>query len=79
VHGYKAHVATDQEAGLTRGIEITATNFHDAAELEALQPAAPGPTYGDSAYRGRRPERIIRARGGFPSLCTPAPGTRLTH
>lgn len=68
VHGYKAHVATDQEAGLIRGIEITTANVHDAAELEAILPDAPGPTYGDSAYQGSRPERIIRARGGIPRV-----------
>ena len=68
VHGYKAHVATDQEAGLIRGVEITTANVHDAAELEAILPDAPGPTYGDSAYQGSRPERIIRARGGIPRV-----------
>jgi IS5 family transposase len=66
VHGYKAHVATDQEAGLIHGVEITTANVHDAAELGAILPDAPGPTYGDSAYQGSRPERIIRARGGIP-------------
>ena len=68
VHGYKAHVATDQEAGLICGVEVTTANVHDAAELEAILPNAPGPTYGDSAYQGSRPERIIRARGGIPRV-----------
>jgi len=68
VHGYKAHVATDQEAGLIRGVEVTTANVHDAAELEAILPDAPGPTYGDSAYQGSRSERIIRARGGTPRV-----------
>ena len=68
VHGYKAHVATDQEAGLIRGVEVTTANVHDAAELEAILPSAPGPTYGDSAYQGSRPERMIRARGGIPRV-----------
>jgi IS5 family transposase len=36
VHGYKAHVATDQDAALIRGVEITTANVHDAAELEAV-------------------------------------------
>lgn len=66
VHGYKAHVATDQEAGLIRGVEVTTANAHDASELEAILPEAPGDTYGDSAYQGDRPEGIIRARGGRP-------------
>lgn len=68
VHGYKAHIATDQEAGLIHGVEITTANVHDAAELEAILPDLPGPTYGDSAYQGSRAERIIRARGGTPRV-----------
>jgi transposase, IS5 family len=68
VHGYKAHVATDQEAGLIRGVEVTTANVHDAAELEGILPDAPGDTYGDSAYAGSRPEAAIRARGGTPRV-----------
>jgi transposase, IS5 family len=68
VHGYKAHVATDQEAGLIRGIEVTTANVHDAAELGAILPDAPGDTYGDSAFAGSRPEAAIRARGGTPRI-----------
>ncbi len=34
-HGYKAHVATDEGAGLIRGVEVTTANVHDAAELAA--------------------------------------------
>ena len=36
VHGYEAHVATDQEAGLVRGVAVTAANVHDGAELDAI-------------------------------------------
>ena len=68
VHGHKAHVATDQDAVLIHGVEITTANIHDAAELEAILPNAPGPAYGDSAYQGSRPERIIRPRGGIPRV-----------
>jgi transposase, IS5 family len=68
VHGDKAHVATDQEAGLIRGVEITTANVHDAAELAAILPDAPGDTYGDTAYSGSKPEAAIRARGGTPRV-----------
>jgi Transposase DDE domain len=40
-HGYKAHVATDEGAGLVRGVEATTANIHDAAELEAVLPPKP--------------------------------------
>jgi IS5 family transposase len=68
VHGYKAHVATDQDARLIRGVEVTTANVHNAAELNAILPDAPGDTYGDSAYAGSRPEAAIRARGGRPRI-----------
>jgi IS5 family transposase len=64
LHGYKAHVATDEAAGLIRGVEVTSANVHDAAELDAVLPAAPGDVYGDSAFAGSRAEAIIAARGG---------------
>lgn len=68
VHGYKAHVATDQDAVLIRGVEVTTANIHDAAELAAVLPDAAGNTYGDSAYSGSKPEAAIRARGGRPRV-----------
>ena len=68
VHGYKAHIATDQDAGLIRGVEITTADVHDAAELEAVLPDAPGDVYGDSAFSGSRSEAAIRARGGTPRI-----------
>ena len=67
-HGYKAHVATDQDAGLIRGVEVTTANVHDAAELAAVLPDTPGDVYGDSAYAGSKPEAAIRARGGTPRV-----------
>ena len=66
VHGYKAHVATDQDAGLIHGVEITTANVHDAAELKAVLPSEPGDVYGDSAFASSRSERVIIARGGMP-------------
>src|SRR4030095_8439868 len=68
LHGYKAHVATDQEAGLIRGVEVTTANVHDAAEGKAVLPPEPGDVYGDSAFAGARPEGVIRARGGVPRI-----------
>jgi IS5 family transposase len=65
-HGYKAHVATDEGAGLVRGVEVTTANVHDAAELEAVLPPEPGEVYGDSAFAGDRAWKAIRSRGGTP-------------
>jgi IS5 family transposase len=72
-HGYKAHVATDEGAGLIRGVEVTTANVHDAAELAAVLPDGPGKVYADSAFSGRKAEATIRTRGGVP--CTTGTGT----
>ncbi|SDD96191.1 IS5 family transposase [Belnapia rosea] len=68
VHGYKAHVATDEGAGLVRGVEVTTANIHDAAELAAVLPSEPGRVYGDSAFGGSRSAEAIRAKGGQPAV-----------
>ena len=68
VHGYKAHIAVDQEAALIRGVEVTTANIHDAAVIEAVLPDEPGHVYGDSAFAGSRTEAAIRARGGVPRV-----------
>jgi transposase, IS5 family len=68
VHGYKAHVATDEAAGLVRGVEVTAANVHDAAALGAVLPPEPGEVYGDNAFAGDRAAEAIRARGGTPRV-----------
>ncbi len=66
VHGHKAHVVTDEGAGLVRGVEVTTANVHDAAELAAVLPPEPGDVYGDSAFAGGPAERMIISRGGRP-------------
>ena len=71
VHGYKAHVATDEAARLVRSVEITTANLHDGTMLEALLPQHPGDVYGDSAYAAGRFTDVIRARGGTARVVYP--------
>jgi IS5 family transposase len=68
VHGYKAHVATDEGAGLIRGLEVATANIHDAAELEAVVPPEAGNVYAHSAFNGDKPWKAIRARSGMPQV-----------
>lgn len=68
LHGDKAHLATDQEAGLIRGVEVATANTHDAANLGDILPEAPGDAHGDSAVAGARPAAVIRARVGRPRV-----------
>jgi IS5 family transposase len=68
VHGYKAHVATDEAGGLVRSVEITTANIHDGIVLDALLPQDPGEVYADSAYAADRFTDVIRARGGVPRV-----------
>ena len=66
VHGYKAHVATDEEGGIIRSVEVTTANVHDGTMLEAVLPHSPGDVYADSAYAARRFTDVMLARGGRP-------------
>ncbi len=68
VHGYKAHIATDEEAGIIRSVEITTANVHDGTVLEAVLPVEPGDVYADSAYAARRFTDVILAKGGQPRV-----------
>jgi IS5 family transposase len=61
-------VATDEGAGLVRGVEVTTANVHDAGELERVLPSEPGDVYGDSAFGGARSAAAIRAKGGAPAV-----------
>jgi transposase, IS5 family len=73
VHGYKAHVATDQDAALIEVVEVTTANIHDLALLDMVPPPDQGDVYGDSAFAGRNTERVIIGRGG--RACTVQTGT----
>lgn len=64
VHGYKAHIATDEAGGLVRSVEVTTANVHDGIMLDAVLPSDPGEVYADSAYAAGRFTDVIRARGG---------------
>jgi IS5 family transposase len=68
VHGCMAHGATDEGAGLARGVEVATANIHDAGELAAVLPSEPGMVYGDSALGGSRSAEAIRAKGGQPAV-----------
>ena len=70
-HGYKARVATDEGAGLVRGVEVTAATVHDAAELAPVLFPEPGDVYADNAFTGGRAERAIIGRGGRPRTMWP--------
>ena len=71
IHGYKAHVATDEAAGLVRSVEVTTANVHDGTMLEAVLPHDPGEVYGDSAYAAGRFTDVVRARGGTARVVYP--------
>ena len=79
-HGYRAHLATDEGAGLVRGVEVTTADVYDAAEFEAVLPPERGDIYCDSAFTGGPAERVIIAQGDTPrtewTLASGAAGRR---
>jgi IS5 family transposase len=62
MHGYKAHVATDEGADLVRSLEVATANIRGAAELAAMLPGDLGKVYSDSAFGGSRSASAIRAK-----------------
>jgi IS5 family transposase len=63
VHGYKAHVATDEE-GIVRRVEITPANVHDGSMLPSILPSEPGTVYADMGYDSHVNRKAIHAKGG---------------
>ena len=64
VHGYKAHVACDEDTALIERISVTPANVNDGKAGCAIVPDDPGEVYADSAYRGPRFQAAVEAKGG---------------
>jgi transposase, IS5 family len=68
MHGYKAHVAADQDTGIIRAVETTPANEADVSVAPAIIPHEPGEVYGDRAYDALAVEAAVEAKGGTPKL-----------
>ena len=64
VHGYKAHVACDEETALIEKLSVTPANVNDGKAGAEIIPDTPGDVYADSAYRGARFRTAVEAKGG---------------
>ena len=64
VHGYKAHVACDEDTALIEKVSVTPANVNDGRAGCAIMPEDPGEVYADSAYRGPRFRGAVEQRGG---------------
>ena len=64
VHGYKAHVACDEDTALIEKVAVTPANVNDGKAGRDIIPEDPGEVYADSAYRGERFRGAVEARGG---------------
>lgn len=72
VHGYKAHVATDEGGGIVRRVAVTPGNVRDAAGM--VLPRNPGTVWADAGYAGRKTEARIRRSNGTPKVMRPTGG-----
>lgn len=68
VHGYKAHVASDETTDLVEKVRITPANVNDGRAGCDVVPDNPGQVYADSAYRGPRFKRAVENRGGVARI-----------
>ena len=64
VHGYKAHVACDEDTALIERVKVTPANINDGKAGCDIIPEDPGDVYADSAYRGSRFRDAVAMRGG---------------
>lgn len=64
VHGYKAHVACDEDTALIERVKVTPANINDGKAGCDIIPDDPGDVYADSAYRGPRFRDAVERRGG---------------
>lgn len=64
VHGYKAHVACDEDTALIEKVSVTPANINDGKAGCSIIPDDPGEVYADSAYRGARFRDAVEERGG---------------
>jgi transposase, IS5 family len=67
-HGYKAHIAADQDMGIIRAVETTPANEADVSIAPAIIQHEPGEVYGDRAYDALAVEAAVEAKGGTPKL-----------
>ena len=68
VHGYKAHVASDETTDLVEKVCITPANVNDGRAGCDVVPDNPGQVYADSAYRGPRFRRAVENKGGVARI-----------
>lgn len=64
IHGYKAHVASDEVTDLVEKVSVTPANVNDGRAGVDVVPDDPGDVYADSAYRGERFRSAVEAHGG---------------
>ncbi len=67
-HGYKAHIAADQDTGIIRKVETTPANEADVNIAPAIIPDEPGEVYAGRAYGALPVEKAIIAAGGTARL-----------
>ena len=64
VHGYKAHVACDEDTALIERVKVTPANINAGKAGCDVIPDDPGDVSADSAYRGSRCRDAVETRGG---------------
>jgi IS5 family transposase len=74
VHGYKAHVATDEGAGLVRSVEVTTANIHDAPSWSGCCRQSQAMSMATAPSPAAPPSGSLSAAVADPARCGPASG-----
>jgi len=62
-HGYKAHVAADEESGIVRDAILTPANVHDSQVADDLIQFDEQAVYADKAYDSEARRQLLKAHG----------------
>jgi transposase, IS5 family len=62
-YGYKNHINVDVEHGLIREYEVTDASVHDSQVIEELLDEKNESVWADSAYRSKKIEELVKAKG----------------
>lgn len=78
-HGFKAHIAVDDDSEMVRAIETTPGSVHDSVPMDRLLERAPAKAvYADAAYCDTARRKRLRAQGTAPRIRFNPRGAELT-
>lgn len=67
-HGFKAHIATDQDSELIRAVTVTTGSRHDSTQIDRIVSDDTRAVYADKAYDDTERRAALRGKGIRPRI-----------